>query len=75
MKILIDFNTKVRKDIFEPTVRNESVHEIIIIIIISSSSSSSSSSSNEVRVVNFTMSKNVIMKSTMFTHHNIHKYT
>jgi hypothetical protein len=28
----------------------------------------------ELRVVNFTTSKNLIVKSTMFPHHNIHKY-
>jgi hypothetical protein len=30
---------------------------------------------NGVRVVNFATSENLIVKSTMFTHHNVHKYT
>jgi hypothetical protein len=38
MKILLgDFNAKVgRKDIFTPTIRNESLYEIIMIIRVSS---------------------------------------
>jgi hypothetical protein len=39
----------------------ESLHEI--------------SNDNGVRIVNFTTSKNLILKSTMFPHRNIHKYT
>jgi hypothetical protein len=63
MKILLgDLNAKVsREDIFKPTNGNESLHEI--------------SNDNGVRVVNFTTSKNLIVKSTMFPHHNIHKHT
>jgi hypothetical protein len=63
MKILLgDFNTEVgREDIFKPTSRNESSHEI--------------SNDNGVRVVNFAASKNLIVKSTMFPYHNIHKLT
>jgi exonuclease III len=63
MKILLgDLNSKVdREDIFKPTIENESLHEI--------------SNDNGVRVVNFTTSKNLIVKSTMFPHHNILKYT
>jgi hypothetical protein len=62
MKILLgDFNAKVgRKDIFKPITGNESLHEI--------------SNVNGIRVVNFT-SKNLRVKSTMFPHRNIHKYT
>lgn len=30
---------------------------------------------NDVRIVNFAPPKNLIFKSTMFQHHNIHKYT
>jgi hypothetical protein len=57
-----DFNAKVgREDIFKLTVGNESLHEI--------------SNVNGVRVVNFATSKHVTVKSTMFLHHNIHKYT
>jgi phage-related protein len=62
MKILLgDLNAKVgREDIFKLTIGNESLHEI--------------SNDNEVRVVNFATSKNLIIKSTMFPHRNIHKY-
>jgi hypothetical protein len=46
---------------FKLTIRNESLHNI--------------SNDNEVSVVNFATSKNLIVKSTMFPLHNIHKYT
>jgi hypothetical protein len=60
MTILLgDFNAKVgREDIYKPTIGNESLHEI--------------STDNGVRVVNFATSKNLIAKSTMFLHCNIH---
>jgi hypothetical protein len=62
IKILLDFNAKVgREDIFKPTIGNESLHEI--------------SNDNGVRLVNFATSKNFRVKSTMFPHRNIHKYT
>jgi hypothetical protein len=63
MKILLgDFNAKVGKeDIFKLTIGNESLHEI--------------STDNGVRLVNFATSKNIGVKSTMFPHRNIHKYT
>jgi hypothetical protein len=63
MKMLLgDLNAKVcREDIFKLTIGNESLHEI--------------SSDNGVRVVNFTTFKNLIVKSTMFPHRNIRKYT
>jgi hypothetical protein len=63
MKILLgDFNAKVAKeDIFNPTIGIESLHEI--------------SNENGVRLVNFATSKNLRLKSTMFPHRNIHKYT
>jgi hypothetical protein len=62
MKIMLDFNAKVgREDIFKPTIGNESLHE--------------TSNDNGVRVVNFATSKNVAVKSTMFPHRKIHKYT
>jgi hypothetical protein len=62
MKFLLDFNAKVgRKDIFKPTIGNESLHEI--------------SNDNGVRLVNFATSKNLRVKSTVFPHGNIHKYT
>jgi hypothetical protein len=62
-KILLgDFNAKVgREDIFKPTIGNDSLHRI--------------SNDNGVRVVNFVTSKNLIVKSTMFPHRNIHKFT
>jgi exonuclease III len=62
MKILLgDFNARVgREDIFKPTIWNESLHEI--------------SNDNGVRL-NFTTSKNLRVKSTLFPHHNIHIYT
>jgi hypothetical protein len=60
--LLGDFNAKVcREDIFKPTIGNESSHEI--------------SKDNGVRVVNFATSKNLFVKSTMFPHRSIHKYT
>jgi exonuclease III len=63
MNILLgDFNAKVnREDIFKPTLGNESLHKI--------------SNDNGVRVVNLVTSKNLIVKSTMFPHSNIHKFT
>jgi hypothetical protein len=63
MKILLGhFNAKVGKeDIFTPTVGNESLHEI--------------SSDNGIIVVNFAMTKNLIVNRTIFPHRNIHKYT
>jgi hypothetical protein len=63
MKILMgNFNAKVgREDIFKPTIWNENLHE--------------NSNDNGVRVVNFTTTKNLIVKSTMFPHRNINKYT
>jgi endonuclease/exonuclease/phosphatase family metal-dependent hydrolase len=63
MKILLgDFNAKVgREGIFKPTIGNESLHEI--------------SNDNGVMLVNFATSKNLRVKSTMFLHRNIHKYT
>jgi hypothetical protein len=62
-KILLgDFNAKVgREDIFKPTLGNESLHKI--------------SNDNGVRLVNFATFKNLRVKSTMFPHRNIHKYT
>jgi hypothetical protein len=63
MKILLgDFDAKVgREDIFKPTIGNESLHE--------------TSNDNGVRVVHFATSKNLVVKSTMFPHRKIHKYT
>jgi hypothetical protein len=63
IKILLgDISAKIgREDIFKPTIGNESLHEI--------------SNDNRVRVVNFATSKNLIVKSTIFPYHNIHKYS
>jgi hypothetical protein len=63
MKILLgDFNAKVgREGIFKLTIGNESLNEII--------------NDNGVRVVNFATAKNLIVKSTKFPRHNIHKCT
>jgi hypothetical protein len=63
MKILLgDFDAKGgREDTFKLTIRNLSLHEI--------------SNNNGVRVVNFATSRNLVVKSTMFLHRNIHKYT
>jgi len=63
MKILLgDFNEKVgRENIFKPTIGQESLHQ--------------DSNDNGVRLVNFATSQNLMVKSTMFPHRNIHKYT
>jgi exonuclease III len=63
MKMLLgDFNEKVgRENIFKPTIGQESLHQ--------------DSNDNGVRLVNFATSKNVVVKSTMFPHRNIHKHT
>jgi hypothetical protein len=61
MKILLrDFNAKVGKNIFKPTIGNDSLHQDSI--------------DNGVRIVNFVTSKNLVVKSTMFPHRNIYKY-
>jgi endonuclease/exonuclease/phosphatase family metal-dependent hydrolase len=60
--LLGDFNAKVgREDIFRPTIGNENINEI--------------SNDIGVRVVNFATSKNVIVKSTMYPHHEINIFT
>jgi endonuclease/exonuclease/phosphatase family metal-dependent hydrolase len=57
-----DFNAKVgREAIIKSSIGNESLHEI--------------SNDNGVRVANFSTSKNLTVKSTMFSHRNIHKVT
>jgi hypothetical protein len=63
MKILLgDCNAKVgREDIFKPTIGNGSLHE--------------SSNDNGVRLVNFATPKIFEVKSMIFPHRNIHKYT
>jgi hypothetical protein len=60
--LLGDFNAKAgREDIFKPKIGHERLHEIC--------------NDNEVRVVNFATSKNLIVKSTMLPHRNIRKFT
>jgi hypothetical protein len=60
--VLGDINTKVgREDIFKLVVGNESSHDI--------------NTDNGIRVVNFATSKHLVVKSTMFPHRSIHKYT
>jgi exonuclease III len=56
MKILLgDFNAKLgREDIFKLAVGNESLRE--------------DDNDNDVRVVTFATSKNLVVKSTMFSH-------
>jgi hypothetical protein len=49
------------ENIFKPTTGNKSLHQ--------------ESNDNGVRIVNFVASKNLFVKSTMFPHRNIHKYT
>jgi len=61
-KLLEDFNAKVERDnIFKPTIGQESLHQ--------------DSNDNGVRLVTFATSQNLVVKSTMFPHRNIHKYT
>jgi len=63
MKMLLrDFNSIVgRENIFKPTIGQESLHQ--------------DCNDNGVRIVNFATTKNLVVKSTMFPHPNIHKYT
>jgi len=57
-----DFNAKVRREnTFKMAIKNESLHE--------------DSNDNGFRIVNFATSKYLVVKSTMFPHRNIHKYT
>ena len=63
MKILLrDINAKLGGvDIFKSTIGNESLHQ--------------GSNDNGVRIVNLATSNNLVVKSTMFLHRNIHKFT
>ena len=63
MKILLrEFNAKVgRENIFKPTIGNESPYQ--------------DSNENGIRLVKYATSKNLVVKSTMFHHRNIHEYT
>jgi hypothetical protein len=56
-----DFYPKVgTEDIFKQTIGNERLHEIC--------------NDNGVQLVNFPTSKYLIVKNTMFPHHNIYKF-
>jgi hypothetical protein len=63
MKILLGgFNANVgTENIFKPTIQNDSLHK--------------DSNDNDVRIVNFATSRNMVVNSTMFPHQNIHNYT
>ena len=50
-----------RENIFKPIIGNESLHQY--------------SNDNGVRIVKFATTKNLVVKSMMFPHRNIHKYT
>jgi len=57
--LLGDVNAKVgRENIFKPTSENESLHQ--------------NSNDNGVRIINFTTSKSLSVKSTVFPHRNTH---
>jgi len=61
MKIILgDFNAKVERDnIIKPTIGNESLHQ--------------DNNDNGVRIVTFASSKNLVVKSFISPHRNIHK--
>jgi hypothetical protein len=60
--VLGDFNAKAgREDIFKLTIGNENLHKI--------------TNGNEVGAEHFATSKNLTVKSTIFPHCNINKYT
>ena len=63
MKILLgEFNVKLgREDIFKPTIGNEGLHH--------------DRNYNGVGIEKFSTLKNLAVKSTIFLHRNIHKYT
>ena len=50
-----------RENIIKPTIGNESLHQ--------------DSNDSGVRTVTFAASKNLVVKSMIFSHRNIHKYT
>jgi len=60
--LLGDFKTKLwEENIFKPTTGNENLLQ--------------GSNDNVVRVLRLATSKDLVVKSTMFIHLNIHKYT
>jgi len=50
-----------RENIFKPTIGNDRLHQ--------------DSNDNGVRIVNLVISKNLVVKSTMFPRRNFHKHT
>ena len=57
-----DFNEKLgRHCIVKPTIWKEGIHQ--------------DCNDNGVRIIHFATSKNLLVKSTIFSHRNIHKYT
>jgi hypothetical protein len=62
MKILLDFNEKLRREnIFKPKIGNESLHQV--------------SNDNGIGIVKFATLKHLVVTSTMFPHRCIRKYT
>ena len=61
ISVILSWYFKMLENIFKPTIGNESLHQ--------------DSNDNGVRIVNFATSKNLVVKSTMFPHRNLHKYT
>jgi len=60
--MLGDYNAKLeRQDILKPTFGNESLHQ--------------DSNDTDVRIANFATAKDLVVKSIMFQHRNIHQYT
>ena len=60
--VLLDSNAKVgRENIFKLTIGNGSLHQ--------------NSNDDGVKIVNCATSENLVVKSIMFLHQNIHKYT
>lgn len=60
--ILGDLNAKIGKEhIFKPTIGNHSLHN--------------TSNDNGIRLINFAISKELVIKSTMYPHKDIHKAT
>jgi len=63
VKILLgDFNAKIEQEvIYRPTIGKESLHKV--------------SNNNGTRLVNFAMTRNMVVCSTTFSHKDIHKET
>jgi len=60
--LLGDFNAKLgREDSVKPTTGNNNLHH--------------DSNDNSVQIIHFAIFKNLVVKSTMFLHQNIHKYS